>query len=273
MARECTVFRWCLFWTMLVGCSAATLESRVSEQREDKSPSVDRHVSHPAMTTPKMHAPNSSSDEYTLLRTRMVEQQLRRRGIRDQRVLESMAKVPRHLYVPSDLLDSAYEDNPQPIGYGQTISQPYIVALMAEIVRPKPGDRALDIGTGCGYQAAVLAELVHEVFSIEIVEPLAIQAQQRLAELGYRNIQVRHGDGYRGWLEKSPFDIIVVAAAPERVPQPLIDQLAPGGRLIIPVGLGSQNLKLLEKDRDGRMQETLVAAVRFVPMTGEAEEN
>lgn len=225
------------------------------------------------MTTPKMHAPNSSSDEFTLLRTGMVEQQLRRRGIRDQRVLESMAKVPRHLFVPSDLWDSAYEDNPQPIGYGQTISQPYIVALMTEIVRPKPGDRALDIGTGCGYQAAVLAELVHEVFSIEIVEPLAIQAQQRLAELGYHNIQVRHGDGYRGWLEKSPFDIIVVAAAPERVPQPLIDQLAPGGRLIIPVGLGSQTLKLLEKDREGRLQETLVAAVRFVPMTGEAEEN
>ncbi len=210
-------------------------------------------------------------DEAWSERRRMVEEQMRARGISDPRVLEALGRVPRHRFVPDRLRTAAYADRPLPIGNGQTISQPYIVALMTELVRPKPGDRALDVGTGSGYQAAVLAELVDSVHSIEIVPSLAESARQRLAQLGYDNIQVRCGDGYRGWLEHAPFQIIVVAAAPDHIPQPLLDQLAPGGRLVIPVGEHYQELKLLEKTGDGWIRETNVASVAFVPMTGEAD--
>lgn len=204
-------------------------------------------------------------------RASMVDRQLRARDITDPRVLDAMARIPRHEFVPEGLRDLAHADRPLPIGQGQTISQPYIVALMTQLARPGPGDRALDIGTGSGYQAAVLAELVDEVFSIEIHEELADSARERLDRLGYDTVTVRHGDGYRGWPEHAPFDLIVVAAAPAEVPPPLVEQLAPGGRLVMPVGddLGQQ-LVLIEKDEDGATTRRSIAPVAFVPMTGEA---
>ena len=212
-------------------------------------------------------------DESPVARARreMVERQLRSRDIRDPRVLEVMGHVPRHLFVAQEFRDEAYDDHPLPIGHGQTISQPYIVALMTQLVRPKPGDRALDVGTGSGYQAAILAELCREVYSIEIVKPLADEAGKRLTDLGYKNVTVRSGDGYRGWPEHAPFDVIVVAASPRQIPQPLLDQLAPGGRLVIPVGGYPQDLTLVEKQKDGTIRQRTVAPVLFVPMTGEAE--
>jgi protein-L-isoaspartate(D-aspartate) O-methyltransferase len=182
-----------------------------------------------------------------------------------------MGKIPRHEFVPGDLRGSAYADHPLPIGHDQTISQPYIVALMTQLAGVKEGSRALDIGTGSGYQAAVLGEICKEVSSIEIVEPLAKESTKRLADLGYKNVTVRHGDGYQGWPEKGPFDAIIVAAAPDHVPQPLVDQLAPGGKLVIPVGKLYQELLLIERDKDGKVQQQGGIGVRFVPMTGEAQ--
>ncbi|NOX54464.1 MAG: protein-L-isoaspartate(D-aspartate) O-methyltransferase [Planctomycetes bacterium] len=205
------------------------------------------------------------------LRLRMVREQLESRDITDRRVLDAMRRVPRHLFVPESSRDAAYENHPLPIGYGQTISQPYIVALMTQLARPKPTSRALDIGTGSGYQAAILAELVKEVYSVEILKPLADSARERLKALGYKNVHVRCGDGYRGWPEKAPFDLIIVAAAPDHIPQPLIEQLAPGGRLVIPVGRFFQNLIVVSKDRTGAVRKEAVTPVAFVPMTGEAQ--
>lgn len=203
----------------------------------------------------------------------MVNEQLRGRDITHPRVLEAMKRVPRHRFVPKADRKRAYRDHPLPIGHRQTISQPYIVALMSQLAQPKSDHRALDIGTGSGYQAAVLAELVERVYSIEIVEPLAESARARLEELGYDNVEVRHGDGYRGWPEHAPFDVIIVAAAPDHIPELLIEQLAPGGRLVIPVGGGFfQQLIVVEKDPDGNVHQRTVAPVGFVPMTGEAQE-
>ena len=204
-------------------------------------------------------------------RRRMVESDLRGRDITDQNVLEVMGRVPRHRFVSGSLQDVAYADNPLPIGHNQTISQPYIVGLMTQLAKPKPGSRALDVGTGSGYQAAVLAEISGEVYSIEIVKPLADEARRRLADLGYENVTVRHGDGYRGWPEKAPFDVIIVAAAPDHVPEPLIEQLAPLGRMVIPVGSNFQELLVIEKDADGTVHDRANIPVRFVPMTGEAQ--
>ena len=196
-----------------------------------------------------------------------------RYGVDDASVLDAMRKVPRHRFVPGPMQPHAYDDRPLPIGRDQTISQPYVVARMTELVRPTPSSRALDVGTGSGYQAAVLAELVDHVYSIEILCPLADAARERLATLGYSNITVRCGDGYRGWPEEAPFDVIIVAAAPPRIPQPLIDQLAPGGRLVIPVGPqhAAQMLTLLDKAADGTLRQIDDGLVRFVPMTGEAQ--
>src|SRR5881398_1983725 len=174
--------------------------------------------------------------DFATQRQRMVEQQLKSRGIKDERVLTAMAKVPREEFIPVDARAGAYEDGPLPIGYDQTISQPYIVAFMTEQLRPRPSDRVLEIGSGSGYQAAILAELVAEVYSIEIVEPLAKSADATLRRLDYRNVHVKVGDGYSGWPDHAPFDAIIVTCAPNHVPQQLSDQLKDGGRMIIPVG-------------------------------------
>jgi protein-L-isoaspartate(D-aspartate) O-methyltransferase len=215
---------------------------------------------------------DDDEDESARLRALMVDRQLFARGIRDPRVLDAMARVPRHEFVPEALRDESYADRPLPIEQGQTISQPYIVALMTQLARPGPGDRALDIGTGSGYQAAVLAELVDQVSSIEIHEGLADSARHRLDRLGYENVTVRHGDGYQGWPEHGPFDVIIVAAAPDEVPPPLIEQLAPGGRLVMPVGEAyAQELVLIEKHPGGSTSRRSITPVSFVPMTGEAE--
>jgi protein-L-isoaspartate(D-aspartate) O-methyltransferase len=224
---------------------------------------------------PSEAEPTGQEELYAEQRRRMVEHQLRGRDITDRRVLEAMGRVPRHRFVPRAARQHSYNDWPAPIGHGQTISQPYIVALMTQLAQPKPDARALDVGTGSGYQAAVLAELVKKVYSIEIVRPLAEDAGARLAALGYKNIEVRCGDGYRGWKEHAPFDVIIVAAAPDHIPQPLIDQLAPGGRLVIPVGgfFQNQNLIVVEKKPDGSIRQRNVAPVAFVPMTGEAQED
>lgn len=186
-------------------------------------------------------------------------------------VEEAMRTVPRHRFVPPDLADQAYANRPLPIGLGQTISQPFIVALMTELAQPSPDARVLEIGTGSGYQAAVLAPCVDKVHSIEIVKPLGEHARELLATLGYRNVEVRIGDGYKGWPEAAPFDAIVVTAAPDHVPQPLVDQLAPRGRLVIPVGSshGIQELLVITKDADGHTMTRRTIAVRFVPLTRE----
>lgn len=186
-------------------------------------------------------------------------------------VLRAMEEVPRHEFVPEALRDRAYEDRALPIGEGQTISQPFIVALMTDLLRPKPDDVVLEIGTGSGYQAAVLSRLVRQVHTIEIVEPLARQAAGRLAALGYGNVSVRHGDGYVGWPDKAPFDAIIVTAGAERIPEPLVAQLKPGGRMVIPVGSGDQRLILLEKRPDGRIRKRSITPVIFVPFTRAGE--
>ncbi|OGF99160.1 MAG: protein-L-isoaspartate O-methyltransferase [Candidatus Glassbacteria bacterium RIFCSPLOWO2_12_FULL_58_11] len=206
-------------------------------------------------------------DLHSAERLSMVETQIRRRGVKDERVLEALRKVPRHRFVPEDQRDQAYNDYPLPIGYGQTISQPYIVGLMTELLQLKPESRVLEIGTGSGYQAAILAELAREVYTIEIVEPLALSAGSLLESMGYANIKVRAGDGFFGWPENAPFDGIILTAAPEKVPQPLLDQLKEGGRLVIPEGKFYQDLVVYEKI-DGGTRRREVIPVRFVPMTG-----
>ena len=214
---------------------------------------------------------SSGSDPDAARRARMVETQIAARGVHDPRVLAAMRKVPRHLFVEPAASGEAYEDHPVPIGNNQTISQPYIVALMTELLELPPHARVLEIGTGSGYQSAVLGEIAAEVYSIEILPDLAQAAAGKLRQLGYTNVEVRAGDGYRGWPEHAPFDGIVVTAAPERIPQPLLDQLAVGGRMVIPVGGFFQELKVFTKERDGRITEKDVIPVRFVPMTGEIE--
>jgi len=206
-------------------------------------------------------------------RERMVVEQIEARGVRDAAVLSAMRRVPRHRFMPEDVRPRAYLDGAAPIGHQQTISQPWIVASMTEQLELRQGARVLEVGTGSGYQAAVLAEMGAEVYSIEIVEPLAERASTILADLGYENVHVRAGDGYRGWPEAAPFDAIIVTAAPDHVPTPLVDQLAPGGRMAIPVGhRGSQGLRLLVRDEDGSIREEILYGVLFVPMTGEAQE-
>lgn len=197
----------------------------------------------------------------------MVDEQLRARDIRNARVLEVMARVPRHAFVPDAHLGEAYADHPLPIGHGQTISQPYIVAFMTEALDLDPTHRVLEIGTGSGYQAAVLAELAQAVYTIEIVAPLADGARRTLAELGYRNIEVRTGNGYLGWPEQAPFDRIMVTAAPAEIPPALVDQLKVGGLMAIPVGTGSQELRILRRTATG-LETLKTLPVRFVPMTG-----
>jgi protein-L-isoaspartate(D-aspartate) O-methyltransferase len=214
----------------------------------------------------------ATRDDLGVARREMVAQ-LRSRDVTDPAVLAALEAVPRHLFVPAAERDQAYADHALPIGAGQTISQPYMVALMTSRLGLKPGSRVLEIGTGSGYQAAVLSRLAGEVFSIEILKPLAAQARRTLAGLGYRNIHLRAGDGYQGWPEAAPFDGIIVTAAPPSVPAPLLQQLKVGGRLVIPVGHRDaiQNLLVLTRRADGGFDRTSVLPVRFVPMTGEAQ--
>jgi protein-L-isoaspartate(D-aspartate) O-methyltransferase len=200
----------------------------------------------------------------------MVDEQIAARGVRNERVLAAMRRVERHLFVSEEYHEEAYADHPLPIGEGQTISQPYIVALMSELAHVEPGDRVLEIGTGSGYQAAVLAELGATVYSMEIVPVLAVRAERRLMSLGYHDVHVRYGDGYRGWPEHAPFDAILITAAPPEIPEPLLEQLAPSGRLISPVGEVAQDLVVVRKGPNGLDRETVIP-VRFVPMTGEAQ--
>jgi len=214
-----------------------------------------------------------TQEEFAQQREEMVETQLKNRDIANELVLEAMRKVPRHLFMPASVRQYAYIDSPVPIGEGQTISQPYIVGLMTQTVDPRPGDRALEVGTGSGYQAAVLGELVQEVYTIEIVPVLAERAGKVLSESGSDNVEVRQGDGYQGWPEKAPFDIILITAAPEEIPKPLIDQLAEGGRLVVPVGPQGeiQTLTLVTKEK-GEVKRAYITDVRFVPMTGEVQQ-
>ena len=216
---------------------------------------------------------DAAETDFTALRRRMVEEQLAApdRGITNRRVVEVLGQVPRHEFVPAQLRDEAYGDHPLPIGHGQTISQPFIVAFMSEKLEPKPTDQVLEIGTGSGYQAAVLAGLVSHVYTIEIIEPLARKAEADLKRLGFTNVVVRAGDGYQGWPEKAPFDAIIVTCAPDHVPLPLVNQLKEGGRMIIPVGSGGdQELYVLIK-RENAVERRAVLPVRFVPMTGRRE--
>lgn len=210
-------------------------------------------------------AAGTADDPWARRRAVMVAEQIVSRGVTDPRVLAAMRKVPRHLFVPEAVRPSAYEDSPLPIGFGQTISQPYIVAYMSEVLQVAPDHRVLEVGTGSGYQAAILAELAREVYTIEIVPELAERARTTLESLGYANVHVRVGDGYLGWAEHAPFDRIMVTAAPDHVPQPLVEQLADGGRLVLPVGRGDQWIRILTR-RGDRVTEQTTIPVRFVPL-------
>ncbi|MHC4877006.1 MAG: protein-L-isoaspartate(D-aspartate) O-methyltransferase [Planctomycetota bacterium] len=207
------------------------------------------------------------------LRQDMVNRQLRARGIRDERVLKAMADVPRHEFIEGVDLGTAYGDHPVAIGHRQTISQPYIVALMTELVRPTPAARILDVGTGSGYQAAVLAEIVDHVYTVEIVPELAAAAKCRLDGMGFQNVSFRTGDAFEGWPEAAPFDGIIAAAAPAEIPKALIEQLAPGGRLVIPIGSYLQRLVVVTKHIDGTITHEDAGGVAFVRMTGQAEQH
>jgi protein-L-isoaspartate(D-aspartate) O-methyltransferase len=206
-------------------------------------------------------------DQYGALRKEMVNNQIVSRGIRNQLTIKAMLKVPRHLFVPQQYVSHAYDDNPLPIGHEQTISQPFIVAYMTELAQPASWKKVLEIGTGSGYQAAVLAELVDTVYTIEIIPELAKEASSRLTKLGYKNIVTKTGDGYLGWKEHAPYDVIMVTAADDHIPQPLLDQLAEKGRLIMPVGSPSSAQQIvLAVKKDGRIQRSKLAMVRFVPL-------
>src|SRR5688572_17051805 len=210
--------------------------------------------------------PLRPQQDHAKRREEMVKSQIEKRGVADPATLAALRKTPRHLFVPANSINDAYDDRPLPIGYGQTISQPYIVAYMTEIIKPQPAHRVLEIGTGSGYQAAVLAEIVKEVYTIELVDSLGSQPKNRLNKLNYKNVTVKTGDGYHGWKDKAPFDAIVVTAAAEHIPPPLIEQLKEGGRMIIPVGspFMVQQLMLVEK-KNGKARTTSLMPVRFVP--------
>jgi len=224
----------------------------------------------PARTQAPTPAVPVASDDRLEERMSMVDHQIRRRGVTDQDVLDAMERVPRHEFVPPQYQSQAYADHPLPIGYGQTISQPYIVALMTELLQLETTDRVLEIGTGSGYQAAILAEIVAEVYTVEIVEPLAIEARERLERLGFDNVHTLNADGYFGWEEHAPYDAIIVTAAPDHIPQPLVQQLKDGAKLVIPVGPpgGYQTLWQVTKEGD-QVKKRNVTGVLFVPLTGE----
>ena len=243
---------------------SAPASSNRPAARDTKDPSATE------TNTAEVSVAQPPADQRTEHRAAMVTRQLAGRDIRDERVLDAMRQVPRHLFIPKNRRGAAYEDHPVPIGLKQTISQPYIVAYMTQILELKETDRVLEIGTGSGYQAAILGELVRDVYTIEILPELGQRSSRVLTRLGYKNIHVRVGDGYKGWPEKAPFDAIIVTAAPPRLPQPLVDQLKVGGRMIIPVGNDSQELVFIRRTENGLKKEN-VLPVAFVPMTGEAQ--
>lgn len=239
---------------------------------QDRKPNND--AMHPGSDSIKWSKPRF--DERRNERLRMVQNDIKNypyHPINDKQVLDAMSQVPRHLFVPSYQETSAYKNYPLSIGYGQTISQPFIVAHMTELLEVEPGHKILEVGTGSGYQAAVLSELTPHVFSVEIVKPLGERAIKLFSKLGYNTIRVKVGDGYDGWPEYAPFDGIIVTCAPEKIPQPLVDQLKPGGRIVIPVGGEGrvQNLVVVTKDTDGKLKQLKQYPVRFVPMTGKAK--
>ena len=221
----------------------------------------------------RVHSPDSqegNNDRYSEKRWDMVENQVVSRGIQNSRVVEAMLNVKRHLFVPEAYIDSAYDDNPIPIEKGQTVSQPYIVGLMTDLLDPAPGKKILEIGTGSGYQTAILAETGCELYSIEIIEEIAVKAQKILSEIGYSNIKFMIGDGYKGWEEYAPYDGIIVTAAPIQMPNKLIEQLFVGGKMVIPVGDSNQELRLIENTEQG-VTSKRITSVRFVPMTGQSK--
>jgi protein-L-isoaspartate(D-aspartate) O-methyltransferase len=259
------------FLTLLIA-GGSLAGCRATDPVESPSPqSVDAAITTPTPSTPSVI---STTDPYYAIRQRMVETGIVGWGITDRAVIEVMGTVPRHAFVPEEYLSRAYNNHPLPIGYGQTISQPYIVALMTEALDVEYGDRVLEIGTGSGYQAAVLDELGIDVFTIEIVGPLAEAATARLQDLGYSSVGVRHADGYYGWEEEAPFDAIIVTAAPDHVPQPLLDQLKIGGVMVIPVGPvgGYQELWRITRLDEENYQSMSLGGVRFVPFTREVRE-
>jgi protein-L-isoaspartate(D-aspartate) O-methyltransferase len=215
--------------------------------------------------------PAAAAQTEAELRREMVDRQIRQRGITDPAVLAAMGEVPRHQFVPEAYRAEAYEDKPLPLGWGQTIYQPYVVALMTSLLQLDDDDTVLEIGTGSGYHTAVLSRIARKVFSIEIIEPIGEEARRRLDRLGYRNVEVRVGDGYQGWPDKAPFDAIILTAAPPHIPQPLIDQLKVGGRMVAPVGEYFQDLLVITKTAEGIEKRTVIP-VRLVPMTGEVRE-
>jgi len=248
-------------WTVLILCATHALAADTAPE-----PTVLLEA-RPADARSEPAFDQARADE----RNAMVRRQLAGRGIDDERVLKAMRAVPRHAFVPAGQRSRAYADRPLPIGHGQTISQPYIVAYMSEQLGVEPGDRVLEVGTGSAYQAAVLAAMDVEVVSIEIVEPLARSAAKRLQRMGFENVTVLHGDGYYGYAERAPYDAIIVTAAADHVPPPLVGQLKPGKPMIIPVGRSgwTQNLLRVEKDEDGSTRSRNLMAVTFVPLTGE----
>ena len=234
-----------------------------------RTPTICLPTSTSTLCTPT-NTPTLQADPYRAARKEMVDSQMRRRDITDERVLEIMEQVPRQEFVPEDLQEYAFIDRPLPIGYGQTISQPYIVAVMTQLLEVKEDDRVLEVGTGSGYQAAIMGELAKVVYTVEIIEPLATRATELLERLGYSNIHVRHADGYYGWEEHAPYNVIVVTCAPDHIPQPLLEQLADGGRLVIPVGPPGAYQALWKIERKGdEIISRRVMGVQFVPLTGE----
>ncbi len=257
----------------VAACAAAPPPPAAGEPAPAPTPEAPAVGQAPAAAPEAAPAPEPAParGDFVAARKRMVEEQIRARGITQPQVLAAMEQVPRHLFVPEAVRDEAYEDHPLPIDYGQTISQPYIVALMTELLDLKKTDKVLEIGTGSGYHSAVLSRVASEVYSIEIIEPLGLQARHTLHSLGYDNVHVRIGDGYGGWPEEAPFDAIILTAAPPRLPQPLVEQLKVGGRLVVPVGDFLQDLSVFTKTKDGLVRRK-IAPVRFVPMTGEVQQ-
>jgi len=223
----------------------------------------------PSTATQTSTGPNPTTDLYQAARMQMVETQMRNRDVTDEEVLKAMEKVPRHEFVPERYQGLAHADRPLPIGYGQTISQPYIVALMTQLLEVGQADKVLEIGSGSGYQAAIMGELTHAVYTVEIIEELAESATELLHRLGYANVQVKHADGYYGWEEHAPYDVIIVTCAPDHIPQPLLDQLADGGRMVVPVGPPGAYQVLWKIEREGEeIVSRRITGVAFVPLTG-----